>query len=338
VRPWMRRLAILAVVAAVLGGTAWILLRSRGFSPGYVELRAYTDDASGLMDGTQVRLNGIPIGYLEAQKLTGSRDLMRKVELDLKVRRSYLRDIPSDSVVGLASDNLLGDLYIAIRRGQSSQPIAPAAELRITQAQDMGKMMARFSQQLERLQGISQRADKLLSSATAGQGSVGKIVNDPSLKKGTGMSADIDALMNDMQHGKGTIAKLFYDDPISAQLQSPMKRVDDIMATTGNRTTQMKELTAELDRSTKEFQALQAELKAGKGSLGKLDALSQQLDGLTVKFNSMMDRINSGQGAVGQLMLNPQLNEALEGTMREFQALATGLKKNPRKFITIRLF
>ena len=100
----------------------------------------------------------------------------------------------------------------------------------------------------------------------------------------------------------------------------------------------MKELSGELDRATKEFQTLQAELKAGKGSLGKLDALQQSIDGLTVKWDAMMDRINSGQGTLGQFMVNPQLNEALDATMREVQALAQGLKTNPKKFITIKIF
>ena len=42
-----------------------------------------------------------------------------------------------------------------------------------------------------------------------------------------------------------------------------------------------------------------------------------------------MDKINSGQGTVGQLMVNPQLNEALAGTTREFQELTKGLRTEP---------
>ena len=79
------------------------------------------------MDGTQVRLNGIPIGYLDAQKLTDSRNPQRKVRFDLKVKESYLRDIPADSLVGLASDNLLGEQYIGIHRGKSPNTFSPAA-------------------------------------------------------------------------------------------------------------------------------------------------------------------------------------------------------------------
>src|SRR5450755_1633676 len=121
------------------------------------------------MDGTQVRLNGIPIGYLDGQKFTNSRDPKRKVEFDLKVRESFLRDIPVDSVVGLASDNLLGDQYIGIRRGRSTQHIQAGAELGVTQTQDMTRMMAQISLQLDRLQAVATRADKLLSGVGKGK-------------------------------------------------------------------------------------------------------------------------------------------------------------------------
>src|ERR1700739_1482254 len=64
-------------------------------------LRTYMDDASGLSDGTQVRLNGIIIGYLDRLELTGSRDPKRAVGFDMLVQPEFLPQIPIDSVVGI---------------------------------------------------------------------------------------------------------------------------------------------------------------------------------------------------------------------------------------------
>ena len=136
-----RKIAIVVGVC-VLAAFILLLFRARDLTPGYVTLRTYLDDAAGLMDGTQVRLNGIPIGYLDAQRLTNSRNPNRKVEFDLKVKERYLREIPVDSVVGLASDNLLGDQYIGIRRGLSAEHVQPGTELATTQTQDITRMMA----------------------------------------------------------------------------------------------------------------------------------------------------------------------------------------------------
>jgi phospholipid/cholesterol/gamma-HCH transport system substrate-binding protein len=334
-----RKVRIVVLGGCVLAAALGVLLfRAKDLSPGYVQLHTYLDDAAGLMDGTQVRLNGIPIGYLEAQKHTNSRDPMRKIEFDLRVKESYLRQIPADSLVGLASDNLLGDQYIGIRRGKSAQPVRAGAELGMTQTQDITRMMAQVSTQLDRLQAVATRGDKLMSGVDKGSGAIGKIVKDSGLQTGAGVSGELDRLTADVQHGHGTVTKLFYEDPLGAQLEAPLKRLDAIMASADATSARLKEFKDGLDRATSEFQTLQAGLKAGKGSFAKVDQLQARLDELTLKIDAMMNKINSGQGTVGQLLVNPQLNEALAGTTREFQELAKGLKTNPKKFVALKLF
>lgn len=334
-----RKLAIVVLGGcALVAALAFLMFRVKDISPGYVSLRFFLDDAAGLMDGTQVRLNGIPIGYLDAQKLTNSRDPQRKIEFDLKVRERNLWEIPVDSVVGLASDNLLGDQYIGIRRGKSTQHIQADAELGIVQTQDITRMMAQMSHQLDRLQDVATRADKLLSGIDKGSGAIGKIVKDPRLQTGSPASSELDRLMAEVRHGHGTITKLLYDDPLDVQLSSPLKRLDAIMASADATSGKLKEFKDDLERVTTDFQSLQTEIHAGKGSLAKLGELQSRFDELTVKINGMMDRINSGQGTAGQLLVNPQLGEALAGSTREFGELAKGLRANPRKFIALRLF
>jgi phospholipid/cholesterol/gamma-HCH transport system substrate-binding protein len=316
----------------------FFLFRVKDLSPGYVQLRTFLDDAAGLTDGTQVRLNGIPIGYLDSQNLTNSRDPERKIEFDLKVQESYLREIPVDSLVGLASDNLLGGQFIGIRRGRSAWHVQAGAELGTTQAEDITRMMGQMTRQLERLQAVVTRADKLMSSVDKGSGAIGKIVQNPQLQTGAGVTGELDRLMADVQHGRGTLTKLLYEDPLDQQLEAPLKRLDAIMASADRTSVRLKEFQDGLERATGEYQTLQAEIKAGKGSFAKLGQLQTRLDELTFKIDGMMDKINSGQGTAGQLMVNPQLNEALAGTTREFQELAKGLKANPKKFIALRLF
>ncbi len=334
-----RKVAIVFLGAGILAVAFGVFLfRVKDLSPGYVRLRTYMDDASGLMDGTQVRLDGIPIGYLDAQKLTSSRDPKRKVEFDLKVKERYLQDIPVDSVVGLASDNLLGELYIGVHRGRSTQHVEPGAELGATEAADITRMMAQMSQQLDRLQDVFTRADELVTGVDTGSGAIGKIVKSPHLQAGGGVSGDFNRLMDDVQHGHGTLTKLLHEDPLDAQLQAPLKQLEAIMSSVDTTSARLSEFQDGLDLATREFHTVEAELKAGKGSWAKVDQLQARFDELTVKIDDMMARINSGKGTIGQLMVNPQLNEALAGTTREFQELAKGLKANPRKFVSIRVF
>jgi phospholipid/cholesterol/gamma-HCH transport system substrate-binding protein len=332
------------VAIAVLGGcilvavAVFLLLRAGNFSPGYVQLRTFLDDAAGLVDGTQVRLNGIPIGYLDAQKHTNSRDLSRKIEFDLKVKERYLREIPVDSLVGLASDNLLGGEFIGIRQGRSARHVQAGAELGTTQTQDITRMMGQMSVQLGRLRDVFTRADTLMSAVNKGSGAIGKFVRNPQLQSGAGFSGEFDRLMADVRHGHGTVTRLFYEDPLDEQLQGPLKRLDAIMASADVTSARLKELEDGLDHVTGEFHTFQTEISAGKGSLARLGQLQERFDELTFRIDGMMDKINAGQGTVGQLTVNPQLNEALAGATREVQELSKGLKKNPLKMVRLRVF
>ena len=321
---------------AVLAGSGYLLYRARNLSPGHVHLHTYMDDAAGLVDGTQVRLNGIPVGYLDAQKLTNSRDPNRKIQFDLLVKSSYLRDIPVDSQVGLASDNLLGDLYIGIRQGKSTKTVEAGAELVAVQAQDITRMMAQMSRQLDRLQEVVTRADKLTAGIVKGKGNIGKLVNNP--QTAAGVSGELDQLMADVQKGKGTMSMLMYHDPLAGQLESPMKRLEAIGKAFDSTSAKLGDFQKDVESVSAEFTALQKEMKAGNGSAAKIGTLQAQLDQLSVKVNGMMDRVNAGQGTIGQLMINPQLNEALAGATRDFQEFAKAVKANPRKSIALKIF
>ena len=214
--------------------------------------------------------------------------------------------------------------------------VQPGAELATTQTQDITRMMAQMSKQLDRLQDVFTRASKLMSNVDTGKGALGKIVQNP--QQGAGFSGELNQLMADIQHGHGTLTKLFYEDPLDKQLQEPLKRLNAVMASADGTSARLKEFKDGLDLATSEFQVLENELKAGKGSFAKIGQLQARFDELTVKIDGMMDKIRSGQGTVGQLMVNPQLNEALAGTTREFQELAKGLKNNPKKFVRFKLF
>ena len=111
------------------------------------------------------------------------------------------------------------------------------------------------------------------------------------------------------------------------------------MASADASSAKMKEFKDGLDARHRRVSGAAGRAESGQGFVRpRLDQLQARLDELTVKIDGMMDKINSGQGTIGQLMVNPQLNEALDGTTREFQELAKGLKANPKKFVKFKVF
>ncbi len=325
----------------------FLLTSSKGIFRQYATLRTYMDDASGLADGTAVRLNGITIGYLDKLQLTGSRDPRRTVEFDMKVQESFLLQIPVDSHVGVAAANLLGDKFLNITKGVQSQHVKNGDELPALQAQDIPEMMAQMSNVLDSFQKIVGRVDSLLAGVEAGHGNLGLFLKDDELyRRLNAIAAEGQQLLADVKNGHGTLSKLLYEDTLYQDLDQPIKRIDamlaDLQAGQGTAGKLLKDpaLFDDAHQTLDQIRQLVADMNAGKGTAGHLlkdPALGQRLDDLVAKFNTIVDKINSGQGTIGQLTTNPQLYDALTGATREFQSLAKDIRANPKKFLTIRL-
>lgn len=325
----------------------FLLTSSKGILQKYAILRTYMDDASGIADGTAVRLNGITIGYLEAVRLTNSRVPKRTVEFLMKVKPQFLAAIPVDSVAGIGAANLLGDKFLNITKGASGQYVKSGAELASQQVQDIPELMAQSANLLGTFQTIVTRVDTLLASVEAGNGNIGKLLKDEELyTRLNGIAAEGQHLLSDVRNGQGTISKLIYDDALYNEIRAPIQRVDAMLADlqsghgTAGKLLKDPALYDEAQQSLVEIRGLLADLNAGKGTAGKLmkdEQLYQRLDTLVAKFTGTVDRFNSGQGTLGQLMVNPALYESLTGATREFQQLAKDMRANPKKFLTIRL-
>lgn len=86
-----------------------------GVVKGY-EIRANFAKVGGLSIGSDVRLNGIKIGTVVSQKLNTE-------DYEAEVLLSIASDVklPKDSEVSIASNGLLGDKFVKITPGRSSE-------------------------------------------------------------------------------------------------------------------------------------------------------------------------------------------------------------------------
>ena len=342
------KVGLVALTAmAVLIVLIFLFTSRTGFLQRNVILKTYMPDASGMVPGTLVRLNGITIGELDSLQLTNSPDPNRSVEFDMLVQEKYLPDIPVDSVAGIAAANLLGDKFLNITKGKSPEHVKPGAELRRGQGQDIPELMAESANILQSLQGIVNRVNGMLAGVEAGKGNLGKLLNDEQLyDRLNAIAAEGQALLADVRHGNGTISKLLYDDGLYKDLRAPLQRVDgmlkDLQNGQGTAGKLLKDpaLFDDARESLAEIHSLLTDLNAGKGTAGKLlkdDSVYQRLDALVAKFDATIDKIDSGQGTIGQLVVNPQLYQSLNGLTEEMRGLAKDIRTNPKKFLTLRL-
>src|ERR1035438_4996438 len=137
----------------------FLLTSSHGFFQKTAMLHTFMEDASGMAEGTPVRLNGYTIGSLDAIALTKSTDPKKAVEFQMKVQDKFLQQIPVDSVAGISAANLLGDKFINITKGRSPQTVKDDAEIKSLTAQDIPELMAQASSLLQTFQSIVNRLD-----------------------------------------------------------------------------------------------------------------------------------------------------------------------------------
>jgi phospholipid/cholesterol/gamma-HCH transport system substrate-binding protein len=342
------KVGIVSLTAIIITGVMIFLLTSRtGILKRNIQLRTYMEDASGMQEGTAVRLNGITVGYLDKLRLTNSANPKRVVEFDMEVEEKYQNDIPVDSVAGIANANLLGDKFVNIMKGRSAQHVGDGSELQSMTLGDIPELMAQSANLLQSFQTIVGRVDKLLAGVEEGKGNIGKFLKDEELySRVNGIAAETQKLVTDVRTGGGTISKLIYDDSLFQQLQSPIRRIDAILAElqagrgTAGKLMNDPALFDEATQIATEIKTLVANLNAGRGTAGKLlndDQLHQRLDQMVAKLNGTIDRINSGQGTIGQLLVNPQLFDTLNTATQEFQGLAKDIRTNPKKFLRIKL-
>jgi phospholipid/cholesterol/gamma-HCH transport system substrate-binding protein len=343
------RVGVVFLTACVILFVLVFLLTSSkgGLFKHNILLRTYMDDASGLSDGTAVRLNGIPIGYLDRLSLTGSRDPKRAVQFDMLVKPEFLNAIPVDSVVGIGAANLLGDKFLDITQGRSQEHVKPGDELKPLESQDIPELLKQMATLLGTFQTSVNRVDALLAGVEAGKGNLGKLLKDESLYNTiNAITAEGQKLLSDIRTGNGTLTKLIYDDKLYQEARAPLKRVDAILADiqsgqgTIGKAIKDPALFDEARQTIAQLNQLMADVNGGKGSAGKFvkdEELYHQAVVLVNRLDDTLQKISEGQGTVGQLIVNPQLYDTLNSTTAEAQLLVKDIRANPKKFLSLRL-
>jgi phospholipid/cholesterol/gamma-HCH transport system substrate-binding protein len=342
------RVGVVVTVAMMVAASLIFLLTGQSnLFTGEFFLRTYMEDSAGMAENAQVRLNGISVGHIAKVSLSGSHDPKRTVQIDMKISKNYLEQIPDDSKAAISAANLLGDKYINIAKGTHPKHVSAGGEIASLQTQDIPEILAQASGLLGQFQTILGRVDGLLAVVDAGQGNLGKLLKDDSLYDRLNATAgEVSQLIKDVKNSNGTISHLLYDETLYNDIRKPIQRLDDMLAQvqqskgTAGKLLYDAQLYDEARASIAEAKKMLDSLNAGNGTAGKLlkdEELYRQLTLITQKVDAAMDKVNSGQGTIGQLMVNPQLYDSMNGVTRELNSLVADAHKNPKKFLSIKL-
>ena len=332
----------LAVLIFVMTGTTGLFTKK-------IDVRAYVDNAGGLRVGAPVRLEGVDIGNVKGIRVV--RDPARRltpVEVLMRITTKYSENMGADCLASLNTAGVLGEVFVDLDcRQAKGAPLTNGTELPTKDVAQLQDVVRASQGTLENVDTLVKRLDNILSFVQSGQGSIGKVIYDPSLfNRANDMLTQLQQIVAQANSTQGSIGKLLNSDELYNKANSAVdnlnKIIDEINKGNGTAGKFIKDpaLYDNANQTLAKANQLMTDINAGKGTLGKLakdEALAKKLDDTVTRLNSILDRLDKGEGTAGKLMVDPSLYNNANATLASSHELIEAIRKDPKTYLTIHL-
>jgi phospholipid/cholesterol/gamma-HCH transport system substrate-binding protein len=347
---WSQLKVGVLVLVALSALTALIFLMSGsggGFFTGKITVRSYFENSAGLKVGAPVNLEGVTIGNVKSVRIVPERKLT-PVEVTMHISKKFTSALHSDSKSSLETIGVLGDTVVDINsKFATGGPLQDGAELQTTETPNLSDVIKSSQGTIEQLNTILAKVDNLADALNSGKGSIGKLINDPSLyNRAIATLNEIQGLVDQVSNGKGSIGKLIADDTLYnrandavGKMQDVAKQIDSGNGTIG-KLIKDETLYNNFREATQNLNSLLKDINAGKGSIGILakdPKFADKLNDTVTKLDSILNRVDSGEGTIGQLMRNKDLYNHSDEMIQNTNNLIIAIRQNPKKYLTIHL-
>ena len=341
------KVGIVVVVASLTLATLIVLMSGGGMFTSKIILKSYFPDASGLAIGAPVRLSGVDIGSVKEVRVVPGKPLA-PVEVTMKVTRKYDFFLRKDSKTILSTAGVLGQTYINIDSSQAKGAKVDDDDiLDSREVKGYDDVVRAANSSLENMDVLLKRLDRIVSFVESGQGSVGKLIYDPTLYNRVNTTvAEFQKLVNEISEGQGSLGKLITDDALynkaNASIDKINQLIDEVNAGNGTIGKFLKDpsLYDNANQSIANIKQLTDDVNAGKGAIGKLakdQQFANKLQNTIDRLSEMMDRLNAGEGSAGKFLRDPALYNNTNQLLTDTQDLIKAVRQNPKKYLTIHL-
>lgn len=122
-------------------------------------------------------------------------------------------------------------------------------------------------------------------------------------------------------------------DNITLELQATMKSLNDVM-------TQLRPVASNVTSITANVDTITGDLAAVSGMLrnAPVDTLMASLQASLANLEVLTNDLNNPDGTLGKLSKDPALYENLNATVASLDSLFIDIKRNPKRYVTIKVF
>lgn len=260
-------------------------------------------NVEGLAQSAPVTLNGFKVGVVRSINYDYEHPGNVNVELSLDKELK----LPEGTKAMLTTD-LLGTASISLDLGDGTTYHNVGDKLE--SGSKAGLMDAIGGDMLPKIGQIFTKVDTLLTCVNA-------LVSDPSLKKAVG---DIDDITSDLRRTAAEVARL------TTGLATLPSQLNPIL-------TDVKSITGNVSDITTDVSQLSAQLRDMP-----IDSLVNDLQATTDNLRLMTEQLNNPDSSLGKIMNDPSLYNNLNNAANSLDSLLVDVKKNPKRYISIKVF
>jgi phospholipid/cholesterol/gamma-HCH transport system substrate-binding protein len=342
------KVGITVVVASItLMVLIFLMNQTGGMFTRKITIRSYFDNASGLRPGAPVRLQGVDVGNVTNIRVVPNKPLT-PVEVTMKVSTRYVASLRKDSVTSLETAGVLGETYLEIESGQAKGPQVQEGDVLATREHPDFQDVVRASQStLQNMDALLKRLDRIVAFVESGQGSIGKLIYDPTLYNRLNTTLnEFQDIVADVSQGKGSLGKLVASDELYQKANTTVDKlngvIDELQQGKGTAGKFLKDPTLynNANDTVANIKKFTEDVNAGKGALGKLtrdEQLAARLKDTIEKLSIISDRLEAGEGTAGRLLRDPSLYSNTDQMLVETRGLVKAIRENPKRYLTIHM-
>lgn len=335
-------LVTLAVLIFVMTGTTGLFTKK-------IVVSSYVDNAGGLRPGAPVRLEGVDIGNVVGINVSADpRRRTAPVQIVMKITTKFAAAMGTDCQVELTTAGVLGEVFVDMDcREAKGGPLQNGTELPTRDTPQLQDVVRASQSTLQNLDVLVKKLNDIVAFIQSGQGSIGKIIYDPSLfNRANDAVTQLQQIMTQINSPRGTIGKLLNSDELYNKANATVDSVNKIIAEVDNGKGTAGKLLKDpalydnANKTINNANKLIDGINAGKGTLGRLakdDELGRKIDSTVTHLNSIVDQLDEGKGTAGKFLKDPALYNNADDLLVETRNLIKAVRENPKKYLTIYL-
>jgi phospholipid/cholesterol/gamma-HCH transport system substrate-binding protein len=324
-------LTVIAAVVIMTGAILWVKQSDMGRKRDAVTARFR--DVGSVRVGAQVVIRGVKSGRVESLELAPNGWVEARLSLDPAA------ELPKDPVVLLNESSLFGEWQATIL-GRDALPRDEAVARQIAEADQGGGRLpgatlpdiAQLTAVAGRIAGdvatVAERVEVAFDDRAARElrASIRNFADLSTALAQTvrDQSKNLDAMSTDVRDGVNSLVSASHDvKAISARFDSSTARGE------------VRAIVEHAAVAARELRETSHRLLTISGQLG---ASEERLSRFIANGDSVMRKINGGEGTLGLLVNDPSLYRSADSTLRELQSLVADMKRNPKKYVNVRIF